>query len=73
MELKQIKQNIAHEFLQDDSNDELDCFGEFNKYNKVCTKYCSTSIKCVIEKSQNPKIDILEHILNLNFFPARMH
>ncbi|SLM30017.1 conserved hypothetical protein [Desulfamplus magnetovallimortis] len=59
--------------LPDDSRDCLDCFGEFSRQNTICTKYCSDSIRCAIEHHQNPAIDILEHILEMEFFPARMN
>lgn len=63
---------IPGQFLREDSEDELACFGEFSKTDIICTKYCSASIRCAIEHSQNPKADLFEHLLNLNFFPARI-
>jgi hypothetical protein len=48
-----------------DSVDDLECFGEFSRSDKMCTKYCSCSIQCAIG------IDYLDHILNLHFYPAR--
>jgi hypothetical protein len=57
----------------DDSRDDLECFGEFSRDDKICTTYCSCSIRCAIEQSQNPRVDIFDHILTLDFFPARMH
>lgn len=59
--------------LVEDSRDSLDCFGEFNKNHIICTKYCSESISCAIEHSQNPGIDILEHILTMDIYQARMN
>ena len=56
-----------------DSIDDLECFGEFSRNDKVCTNYCSCSIQCAIEQNQNPGIDFFDQILNLNFYPARIN
>ena len=47
----------------EDSVDNLECFGEFCKEDRMCTKYCAYSIRCAVEQSQNPKIDIFDHLL----------
>ena len=38
-----------------------DCFGEYNKKNKLCSTYCSISIRCCVMRAKNPKIDIFEN------------
>lgn len=60
------------ELQMEDSLDTLDCFGEFSKENPVCTRHCGTSIQCAVERTNNPKTDIFEHLLTMNFFPARI-
>ncbi|MEA1967713.1 MAG: hypothetical protein U9N77_05800 [Thermodesulfobacteriota bacterium] len=71
MKIKQIKQkntdSSLKEDLKEDSLDDLDCFGEFDKNERICVKYCGVSIRCAIEKIHNPKIDILDHIMELEF------
>ena len=57
--------------LKVDSIDDLECFGEFSRKDKVCTHYCSCSIQCAIEQDLNPGIDFYEHILNIHYYPAR--
>ncbi|MGD9732038.1 MAG: hypothetical protein AB7U45_07630 [Desulfamplus sp.] len=59
--------------LIEDSRDSLDCFGEFNKNNIICTKYCSDSISCAILHSNSDDFDLLDHILTMNIYPARMN
>ncbi len=67
-----IEQILQNKILKEDSEDELECFGEFSKNDIICTHYCSASIRCAIEHNSNPKLDLFEHLLNLNFFPAKM-
>ncbi|MFH1156445.1 MAG: hypothetical protein V1793_21770 [Pseudomonadota bacterium] len=73
MKFEQIDQRIIDPSVQADSRDNLDCFGEYSKGDAVCTKYCAISIRCAIEHDQNPRVDILDHLLTLDFFPAKMH
>jgi hypothetical protein len=73
MKLYHNDQFITDGELIEDSRDSLDCFGEFNKNNIICTKYCSDSISCAIEHGQNPGFDILEHILTMDIYQARMN
>ena len=73
MKYEQIDQIVPDISLREDAKDNLDCFGEFSKNDKICTNYCSFSIRCAIELAQNPRIDILDHLLTLDFFPAKMH
>ena len=56
-----------------DSVDMPDCFGEFNKENRLCSEYCAISIKCCIQYSKSPKIDILEKLLIHNQYAIKLH
>ena len=56
-----------------DSVDVPDCFGEFNKDNRLCSQYCSISIKCCVQYSKSPKIDILEKLLIHNQYAIKLH
>ncbi|MBF0111758.1 MAG: hypothetical protein HQK64_08775 [Desulfamplus sp.] len=73
MKFYQNDQFILDGELIEDSRDILDCFGEFNKNNIICTKFCSDSISCAIEHGQNPNFDILEQILTMDIYQARMN
>ncbi len=70
MTKKQIK-NITIIQSIDDTSDIPDCFGEFDKSDKVCLKHCSVSLKCISEKIINPKIDILDRLINLEYYPLK--
>ena len=71
MEMSDSEDERLRRDLRTDSVDDLECFGEFSRSDKVCTNYCSCSIQCAIEQSQNPGVDYLDHIMNLQFYPAR--
>ena len=72
MEIKQLDQIIVNNSIKKDSIDIPDCFGEFNKKNKLCSKYCSISIRCCILHNKNPKIDILEKLLIHNHYAVKL-
>ncbi len=73
MEIKQLDQIIVDTSGKRDSIDTPDCFGEYNKTNKLCSDYCSISIKCCILYNKSPKIDILEKLLIHNQFTIKPH
>ncbi|MCK5164121.1 MAG: hypothetical protein KAQ72_10395 [Desulfobacula sp.] len=72
MEIKQLDQIIIKDSIKKDSIDIPDCFGDFNKKNKLCSKYCSISIRCCIQHNKNPKIDILEKLLIHNQYAIKL-
>lgn len=45
------------------SNDFLDCFGDYNKNNQLCTKYCILRLRCAIEQDQNLRSALLEELV----------
>ncbi len=71
MEIKSLNQIIINDTPRKDSVDTPDCFGEFNKKNKLCSTYCSISIKCCILQNKSPKVDILEKILIQNQYAIK--
>jgi hypothetical protein len=73
MEIKQLDQIFPNHMPKKDSIDIPDCFGEFNKTNKLCSTYCTISIKCCILHNKLPKIDILEKLLIHNQYAVKLH
>lgn len=73
MEIKHLNQAIVNNAFKKDAIDIPDCFGKFNKKNKLCAKYCFISIKCCIIHHKNPKIDILEKLLIHNQYAIKIH
>lgn len=73
MEIKQLDQIIVDTPIKKDSIDIPDCFGEYNKQSKLCSTYCSISIRCCVLQNKNPKIDILEKLLINNQYAIKLH
>ena len=73
MEIKQLDQILVDAPIKKDALDIPDCFGEFNKKNRLCLNYCSISIRCCILQNKNPKIDILEKLLINNQYAIKLH
>ncbi len=63
---------MINQSFKKDSIDVPDCYGEFNKENKLCSQYCSISIKCCVLYSKSPKIDILEKLLIHNQYAIKL-
>lgn len=72
MEIKSSDPILISQGLKKDSIDIPDCFGEFNKENRLCAQYCSMSIKCCVLYNKNPKIDILEKLLIHNQYALKL-
>ena len=73
MKLIEIDEIETDNSAMEDAVDDLECFGEFSRDDKICTTYCSCSIQCAIEQSHNPRVDFLDHILTLDFYHATIH
>jgi len=71
MEINQLNRILITHTGKKDSIDIPDCFGEYNKNSKLCSTYCSISIKCCVMGARNPKLDILEKILLHNDYAAK--
>jgi hypothetical protein len=71
MEIKQLEHIFINTLTNEDSIDIPDCFGDYNKKNKLCKKYCSISIRCCILYNKNPRIDILEKLLTHNHYAIK--
>ncbi|MCP3942471.1 MAG: hypothetical protein GY710_13415 [Desulfobacteraceae bacterium] len=73
MDIKQLDQIFIANAVKKDSIDIPDCFGEYNKKNKLCSTYCSISIKCCVMRTNHPKIDTLEKLLLHNDYAVKPH
>lgn len=45
------------------SDELLDCFGDYNNNNPVCTKHCAIKLRCAVEQNNNMRIEILEDLM----------
>jgi hypothetical protein len=73
MEIKQSTRLIMTDTGKKDALDIPDCYGEYNKKSKLCSTYCSISIKCCVMRTRHPKVDILEKLLLHNDYAVKPH
>ncbi len=45
------------------SNDQMDCFGDYNKKTQLCAKHCVLRLSCAIEQEQNLRMALLEELV----------
>ena len=45
------------------THESLDCFGNFNKNNRLCMQYCILRLRCAIEQEQNLRSALLEELV----------
>ncbi|MEE8480458.1 MAG: hypothetical protein V3T59_04375 [Desulfobacterales bacterium] len=45
-------------------DDHLGCFGDFNIEDPICKKFCALSLRCIIERDQNVRMEILEDLVS---------
>ncbi|WP_300668789.1 hypothetical protein [Desulfoluna sp.] len=50
----------------------IDCFGNFDINDKVCTKHCALCLKCIIERDQNDRMELIEDLMSSDSMPARL-
>jgi hypothetical protein len=44
----------------------------FDMSDPICKKHCILSLKCVIEKSQNSRMEIFEEMMASEVIPVRL-
>lgn len=54
------------------SEEYLDCFGNFDMADKVCAKHCALCLKCIIERDQNARLELIEDLMSNDVMPARL-
>jgi len=54
------------------SEEYLDCFGNFDMADKVCAKHCALCLKCIIERDQNARLELIEDLMSTDVMPARL-
>jgi hypothetical protein len=71
MEIKLDQMLTNDDHAKEDALDRPECFGEFDKENRLCFRYCAVSIKCCLMHSLNPKVDVLEQLLTYNDYSVK--
>ncbi len=45
-------------------DDHFGSFGDFNIEDPICKKFCVLSLRCIIERDQNVRMEILEDLVS---------
>mgnify|MGYP006271350663 CR=1 FL=1 len=45
-------------------SDHLGCFGDFNREDTICRRFCSLRLRCAIERDQNEQMELLEEMIS---------
>ena len=62
--MKYLRCKMIKNKLKDVSlDDHVGCFGNFNRRNLVCKKYCALNLRCAIENEQNVRMEVLEDLM----------
>jgi hypothetical protein len=51
----------------------LGCFGNYNRSNTICKKFCAVNIRCAIEQDQNVRIELIEDLVASEDIKGRIH
>jgi hypothetical protein len=54
-------------------DDHVGCFGNFNRKNLICKKYCALNLRCAIENEQSVRIEVLEDLMISEGFFSRVN
>ncbi len=41
----------------------LNCFGAFRNEDPICMKHCIVNLRCIVERDQNSRMELLEELL----------
>jgi hypothetical protein len=44
-------------------DERMECFGEFHLSDSVCRKFCSISLRCVMERDEKARAEMLEELV----------
>ena len=44
-------------------DDYVGCFGNFNRGNVICKKFCAVNLRCAIERDQNFRLELIEDLV----------
>lgn len=62
-----ITSQALHNFTE-----QLDCFGDYNKTNQLCSNHCVLRLRCAIEQEQNMRMELLEDLIASDNYPLKI-
>ena len=48
------------------SDNEMDCFGDFDVNHTLCKSYCSMRLNCIVERNYSLRLEIIEEMNDLH-------
>jgi hypothetical protein len=55
---------MKKEFFNETSfDDHLGCFGNFNLKDPICKKFCALSLRCVIDRDRDIRLEFIEDLM----------
>lgn len=54
-------------------DDYLGCFGNFNRNNLICKKFCAVNLRCAIERDQNVRLELIEDLVSSDDIQGRLN
>ena len=60
---------MTKEFMLDDR---LGCYGNFNIQDPICKGFCALRLRCLIDRDQNNRLEILEDLISSDFISIKI-
>jgi len=53
-------------------DEQLGCFGDYNRTNPMCTSHCVLRLRCAIQQDQNMRMEMLEEWVAFEGFDIKI-
>lgn len=64
---------MTKEYSETISLDErLGCYGSFNIQDPICKRFCALRLRCLIDRDQNHKLELLEDLISSEFISIKI-
>lgn len=51
----------------------LGCLGQYRHGDPICGRWCALTVRCIIEREQNERFEIIRELISASNFSARMN
>lgn len=53
-------------------DERLGCYGSFNIQDPICKQFCALRLRCLIDRDQNNKLELLEDLISSDFISIKI-
>jgi len=53
-------------------DDRLECYGSFNIQDPICKKFCALRLRCLIDRDENNRLELLEDLISSDFMSIKI-